>query len=422
MINRFSGIDLSKLLTIIGFLTLTFITVFNKHPLTFDEVLFPRNVLLMEKVGFGKEFLLEMHDQAPGPLYQFIHYPLKGITKLQPPGIRMVNLICLLAITWLTFKVGTRVDDEFQWSDSLKIILVPAIWTVTGLALTEIPAILFMMLSIYLFVQVDKYENARIRWILSVLCGVCLGLCILGRSPFLMLIFGYLSVLFFDKEKETVIRVFVVVSIGISMSLPVFVVWGGLVPPAQAITGAGGISIEHGVLGISYTAVTFLLISPGWFKLTKRQLIIFSGLFLLLLVSNLLFMKFRFGIAPLSVTMSKIISVAFVKDVYPYLVAPLFLIIAAVFSYLSILMFIENRHDKHFVFIAITAALLIATCFKITHLFASRYIAQAAPLFVLILFRSKQNAVDRRIASFANILAIGIGVMSLLTYANFTLQ
>lgn len=408
---------------IAGFMVLTFLTVFNSHPLTFDEVLFPRNVLLMEEVGFGKQFLLEMYDQAPGPLYQFIHYPLKYITNLEPPGIRVVNLVFLVGITVLVYKIGGLIYDDFKLSDSLRIIIVPTIWLITGLALTEIPAIFFMMLSIFFFLLADrKYNHSNLRWMFCILSGICLGFSILGRSPYLMLVIGYLVFLFYDRSLKNVLGILTIVLIGLAMSVPVFVVWGGLVPPAQVSTGEGGISIQHGILGIAYTAITFLIISPYWFKLKKSQLLIFSSIFVICLILNFFVLDPKIGIPALSVTISKIVSEQFATNVYPYVIAAFFITLSLFFAYLCLKTLVENRRDKYFVFVMITAALLIATCFKVTHLFSSRYVAQAAPLFILITYRSSNSVNNNRLILYLfYVLGMCIGIMSLLTYANFTL-
>src|SRR5436190_23907851 len=84
-----------------GLLLLSAAAIFNSNPFVFDEPLFPPNVVLMEKYGFGKRFLLEMVDQAPGPLYEFVHLPLKGITHLEPRAMRIVNLLLFFVVIGL---------------------------------------------------------------------------------------------------------------------------------------------------------------------------------------------------------------------------------------------------------------------------------------------------------------------------------
>src|SRR5688572_4178248 len=98
------------LLGLVAYISLVLITVYHKQPPLYDEPLFIPNVYLFEQYGLSKEFLLKLNEQAPGPLYQFIHYPLKGITHLQTPGIRLVNTALLGGMILLLTAIITRLN------------------------------------------------------------------------------------------------------------------------------------------------------------------------------------------------------------------------------------------------------------------------------------------------------------------------
>jgi len=129
-----------------GLLFLIGSTIYNKSPIIFDELNFVPNVELMDQLGFTKEFLVQMKNQAPGPLYQIIHVVLMPITHLKPPAIRIVNLVFLLLIILITSKIIKNTFSDLKYHHlflALNIIAVPVTWVISGLALTEIPAMFF---------------------------------------------------------------------------------------------------------------------------------------------------------------------------------------------------------------------------------------------------------------------------------------
>jgi hypothetical protein len=76
----------------------------------------------------------------------------------------------------------------------------------------------------------------------------------------------------------------------------------------------------------------------------------------------------------------------------------------------------QKRQDPLFVFFLVSGMLLLASNFKVTHLFSTRYVGQAAAFFVLVAADYDKSRYGRLIR-----LAIGmaIGFISLETYILF---
>ena len=113
-----------------GFLLIFFITLGHKQPPLFDEVLFIPNVYLFEQHGLSAAFLRNMNEQAPGPLYQFVHYPLKPLTHMTTPGIRLVNVFLLGLLILLLAKLFTvikQVSFNKALVFALTIVAVPMV-------------------------------------------------------------------------------------------------------------------------------------------------------------------------------------------------------------------------------------------------------------------------------------------------------
>ncbi len=407
---------------ITGYLLLLVITIIHRQPPLFDEPLLIPNVLLLDQYGLSREFFLNIDNQAPGPLYQFVHYALRPITHLQPPGIRLVNTFMLLMIIVLLAAIVRKTQLQRRikqnvWLPALHIMAVPMIWTVSGMALTEIPAMLFASLSIWLLQLAPDYTRKR-WWLgvgLSLLAGLSLGLAILGRSPFVVLVPSALLLLLQigGEVRKRRIIVSIYMTVALLCCMPVFVIWGGLVPPKQAIINEGGIVFWHGILAFAYGALIVLIVAPAWFTYNRLILLVLVLLYVILLPVNYYWLHYAY--APLSGVLGKIFPAA-VMQIYPYLISPFLLTIALYFLYCAFLQWMERRTEPFSLFILLSVLLMLATSFKVTHLFSSRYVAQTAPLFIIMLapyIRINRGQLIRLAAGMI------IGLLSLETYFLF---
>lgn len=398
---------------------LVLITVYHKQPPLYDEPLFIPNVYLFEQYGLSKEFLLKINEQAPGPLYQFIHYPLKGITHLQTPGIRLVNTGLLGGMILLLTAIITRlnkVDKKQAFLLALNMMAIPMVWNVSGMALTEIPAMFFATLSILFLLQALHNQNSSLplSLLLALLAGVATGLSILGRSPFLIMVPAAGALLtgnFQDRRRWALLAVYA--GTALAMCLPVFIIWKGLMPPQQAFTAAGGLSPQHGMLAFAYGALVTFILAPEWFIFNKRILLFMLAAYALLLLANLTVVRFKY--APLYFSLAKVLPIAFMR-LYPFIIVPVLAVIAAYFSVCSLVRAWQRRTDPFFLFLFLCAMLMLATNLKVMHLFSSRYAAQAAPFLVLLLLRYDKITYNKCLRAVAGMV---IGFLSLETYFHF---
>ena len=407
------------LLGVTGYVFLVLLTIYHKQPPLYDEPLFIPNVYLFEQYGLSKEFLLNINQQAPGPLYQFIHYPLRCITHLQTPGIRLVNTallgLMILVLTALITCIHTAGRKQ-AFILALTVMAVPMVWTVSGMALTEIPPMFFASLSILLlWFALQRQESALpVSLLMALLAGFALGMAILGRSPFLIMVpaAGALLINNFRSTGRWLLLI-IYCGVALAMCLPVFYIWKGLTPPQQAFTAAGGLDAEHGMLAFAYGALITFLLAPGWFYFRKRVIIYMLGGYAVLLLLNITLVRWEYG--PLSVAMEKILPAALMR-LYPFIMAPALAVVAIYFVICSAWRAWERRTEPFFLFLLAAAMLMLATSFKVTHLFSSRYVAQAAPFFVLLLLGYDKLTYSKVLRTVAGMV---IGLLSLETYFLF---
>lgn len=418
MLNR-----LNLILLIIGLLVLSAAAIFNKNPLLFDEVLFPRNVILMEKYGFGERFLVEMKDQAPGPLYQFVHLPLKPFTNLEAQNLRLVNLIifymvigCLVLIYHKAFH--RNLPDSFYLG--MHLVAIITVWQIAGLVLTEMPAIFFLSISFYIGTVILKLaEEGTNKQILlmSVLMGITGGLAILGRTPYLVMLPAFLVVIiylrYYQKKNFSAGAAFIPYAvIALAMIVPIFIIWGGLAPPLQPLVD-GAITPRQAFLSFAYAGVMGLFINPKWYRFNRIILYILIATFVLFLILNFLGAGVEYG--PMTVVFQKI----FGKDptllsLYRKSITALLMSAGAYFLICCFYHAKENLNNPKYLFAMMAALAILGSTAKISHQFSSRYVAQAAP-FLVILFANIDQEDRWKWARL--IVAMVMGLLSLNTYA-----
>lgn len=400
---------ISTLILYSGFVILIAITFLNGNPPLFDEVLFITNISLFEEYGLSKEFLLRMQDQAPGPLYQLIHYPVKLVAGINAPWFRLVNIAGLILITATIYLIHKLQANKKALNSAALIIAVPMIWQVSGMALTEIPAMLMSIISAFflIYTLTADIRHGYAKAALFVLSGLFLGLAILGRSTFLALFAVYLLLFLYYRNPLIILTV----AIAAAVSFPVFYIWGDLMPPAQQYIGSGGIRVWFGILAFAYMGVVMLIVAPRWFVVNKPALWTAGLFFLFFTVINYLFIESTY--APLSVFLSKFMGPN-LMTVYSYTISGALATLAFYFVLSSAFRLYTRRRDPVFVFFIGAALIMLATCFKISHLFSSRYVAQAVVFMLPIAYDYEDSHFTKPVRL---ILGMAIGFISLNTYA-----
>ena len=153
-----------------------------------------------------------------------------------------------------------------------------------------------------------------------------------------------------------------------------------------------------------------VLIAPRWFYINKKILGLLAVSYVIFLLMNLFLVRYEY--APLDRTLARVLPAAFMK-IYPLMISPLLATLSLYFIGCSAWQAWQKRQDPVFLFLLAAGMLILASSFKVTHLFSTRYVAQAAPFFVLI-FPGYDRPSLGRLLRF--IIAMAIGFFSLETY------
>jgi hypothetical protein len=346
-------------------------------PLIYDEAPYLKPVALLDQYGFSIKFLMEYPEPA-GLLHNVIHWFLAPLTGLQPPLVRLVNPILLvftIALTALTLKTIKASDPM---ASGLTFVGIPFTWVITGMALTELPAILLISLSIYLLVIAKQRMAAHLNLalVIALLGGASLGLAFLSRAMVLVVL-GALPCLLIDDWRRSLPIVIAFAAGSVVIVGPIVVLWQGLVPPHSAVpVAATTFSVYHLAFSFAYAAVVMLILAPRWFALDLR---IGTAIFAVILAVNALM-----GVVEISVMKSLVAQLpATVAAVAPRVCGSIMIALATLFVLSSVKNLYVHRSDAMWTFFAVSMLLLIASAGKIVHQYSSRYTAMASGLMIL---------------------------------------
>jgi hypothetical protein len=251
---------------IAGGLLLSLIATSPNH-LVYDE---SYHIGLAEKIlhqGLGQALVDPRNQSAAGPLFTAFHLVFAPITYLAAPATRWINFLLLLVVVALTALTRTRIMNNREpiGSGAIALLGVPFLWPATGMALTEIPALVFFcgfVLCIQHLCSPSQEKSSTreaVAW--AILAGICLGLAILGRQTYLITLPAFLVLFFLGPVKPRLLALSLL-STGV-VSGWLFFIWGGLVPPSQAKVNSG-LQPEHLLYSVAYVASATAFISPRW--------------------------------------------------------------------------------------------------------------------------------------------------------------
>jgi len=370
----------------------------------FDERIFVSNLPVIEQYGFSQQLFTEIRDQSPGPLYQIVHFLCKPLTQYNPLAMRILNYVFLWVIIAFICIIMRFHGIHSVFLKALLIITIPMTWPLAGMALSEIPALLFCCAAFVLFEYSLRLKDIIASYGCALFGGLCLGLSIIGRSPFLVLFIPF--VLFAKRDNWKKLAVFYV--FGSILPAIAFTIWHGLVP-ADVAGIQSGWNIWYGMLGISYLALVTLLIVPNWFLSSLRTYRLAGASFILFSLFNIFFFKISFF--PLHSTMLGIFGMQVIK--YISYICPVFFVIIGLFfirqGYNHV---IAHRSDTLFIFSVLASVLIVATTVKSSAQFSSRYVAQCIPFIIMYasFFEIKKYTL------YYHICGIAIGICSLVSY------
>ena len=263
---------------IAGLVILAIMTGTSPTKLAYDE---PYHIDLAKRVcasGWREALSSPDNLSATGPLYAAIQIAASPLTGFKAPAIRWVNFICLVLVIVTLAKTNQRESPHPNWSPAISIVAVPFLWPAAGMALTELPALEIFTFFVFALLQVLRIPDDKISvWSLGWAgCGLALGLSILGRQTYLVVL-PVVAALFLAAPRKWMFWLFCLV-VAVSSCGWLFILWGGLVPPSLHQATAG-LRLEYGVLSLSYVAAATLFLSPQWLKIKSVKVAMGAILF-----------------------------------------------------------------------------------------------------------------------------------------------
>jgi len=262
-------------------------------------------------------------------------------------------------------------------------------FTIGGMALTEMPALFFFSIAIYLLIK--NTSNHHCSYLQLIAAGCCISLAITGRQPYLLSLLA-VPVLFsaYKNINKCILQLTVVYIFSLALPCYVFFVWGGVVPVIEGQLyrdiAKAGVSYrpDFFVMCIGYYALGMFFIAPAYFiiQFSKKLLLTCLLFFLVIAVTNFLFRWVE--LVPLRMPMEKIFNspnrLAFVANL-----CGSFFIFASTYFLLCMFLHLHRKnYGKEMAFFSLTLLLTAAACIKITWGFSSRYAAQGIPSLVLL--------------------------------------
>lgn len=384
--------------------TALFILFISPSHFIYDESIFVNNITLLDKEGISSELLINLKDQAPGPLYQIVHKLFSPLTNLDPIRMRIMNYI--LYIISLILLSLSFIRKERRLITLIIISAIPSLFVIAGIALTEIPAIIMLVISLCSFKYlIEKDFAILLKYPFLILAGITLGLSIAGRTQFLLLIPSF--ILFFRHFDRTALLVYLISSSVIPGTL--FFHWQGLVPPSVSALNTG-YNVTYFFLAVSYLMIFILFIVPDLFKVSFNigPLLLFS---LILSLFNYYFNLIEF--APFKGVLSHLLQNTVYVNIYSF-IAPALLLSFLIISLKSLIKQVAfDSYDKWQSVFVIAIVLICFSCVKSAYQFSSRYIIQSFPFFYVVfspyMFLSKRQIV-------VSIIGLTIGFASLYSY------
>jgi hypothetical protein len=219
---------------------------------------------LVVKSGWRDALTSPENPSAAGPLYPAIHLGLFPITKLQAPAIRWVNFFCFIGIVLLLASYKPSVSLEKRLVSGLSLLAIPFLWPAVGMALTELPALLFFTSFVSLFlklIDLDDGLNPKLFGV-AFAAGCSLGMAILGRQTYLVIVPISLLMMLWLGKKWLAAIVCGITALVISGWL--FALWHGLAPQQYYQLTQSSVSFSYLLLSLSYAAVATLFLNPLW--------------------------------------------------------------------------------------------------------------------------------------------------------------
>jgi NO-binding membrane sensor protein with MHYT domain len=396
------------LLLLVAFLALIALVATSPPRFLYDEPYFANYISLLHRYGVTPTFLNSL-PAAPGPLCAFTQVVLEPLTQLQPVRMRFVNVLLLVMVAGMLAVWLRQQNCSDYVVAACSVLVAPMTWALAGMALSEMSAMMFVTLSLYLQLRgLTALERGRrvLGWFLA--SGISLGIAVWGRQPYLLL--SGVPVLLALLERRLRMPALIHVGVVMAFAVPLFIIWKGLVPPSNQWQ-QGGLLLTHGLISLGYTGICFLLLAPRLRWLPAKVLI---GLVVLTAAANA-----SLGTFAVYLVRSVVDRYLPAPAVFAYgkLCGSLFLSCGVAFLVLLLRFIWEGRQDLKL--ITCNAGLLcvaISPMF-VPHRWSTRYAAMSLPYLIL----SAQPWREWRLKTVMTAVAgCGVGFLSMFEYFSYS--
>ena len=285
--NFFNYSKAAKIINYFGLILLFIMICMSPHKLIYDESHHIAIAKSIESIGLINTLTNPPTISALGPLYSFIQLSLIDFTSLNAPWVRFINFSLFLFIIVLLILISKKLKLNSPELTALCIMAVPFLYPTVGMALTEIPALLFFTLFCFFFIELmarlpTSPPLSLVSW--AILAGLSLGVACLGRQTYLCALFAVGIIWKWDHKN--LLALFTVFISASAACCWLFWIWGGLTPPGLHI---GGISIKHGILSFAYLGFATFFICPEWFKIDRLIIKLLIIIFIIMLLFSFSF-------------------------------------------------------------------------------------------------------------------------------------
>ncbi len=388
---------------LVAFLGLVIMVATSPDSFLHDGPEYIKYVPLLRRHGLTEAFLDSLPGAA-GPLYAFVHLAFAPLTDLRPVGMRLVNVALLVVVAGILAAWLRQQNCRDYLVAAGSILIVPMTWVMAGLALTEMPAMVFATLSLYLLLNgVEALERERpvLRWFVA--SGTCLAVAMWGRQPYLLLAGVPVVMALLDRRLRIAALVFA--AIVVASAIPLIIAWEGLVPPADGADE--GLSLLHGTISLGYAGICFFLLVPRlqWFL---RKSFIVAAVILVALNTWLGIVVY----APVESLVGAVLS----QDgmaAYGLAGGSLMLVCGVAFLAWMLATTWRDRHDLKKVAINVSLLCIVLWPAFVANFYASRYTAMALPYLILAVQPWRRWGWA---TTAATLLGCGMGLVSLRGY------
>jgi hypothetical protein len=393
-----------------GILILITILLYSSHYQYVDEVVYKENIPLLHKYGWSDKFLWE-YIGPPGPTYAFLHALFEPITHLIPTRMRMVNMAMFGVLLYSLTAFFRQTNTPHHKESAFSILSAPITFMVACLAITEIPALTFLLLGYQMLLLALKNVHFWQKYALAIFSGILISLAIMGRQTYLVSLLT-LPILYLQEKKKSDIAVIALCLIfSLLFPLKVFSVWQNLVP-YQCLAANQEYVFAHGILGLGYSAIFVLCWNIDFFaKISRNHLPYFLGGIIFVFVINHFLGLVEF--LPAKILTERFFSPA-LQPTIAKMFGSLCILLSLYFLYSLFIKTLENRKNVYYLFALANYFVILATFFKISHMFGARYVFQAFPFLMYLVLQDKKFHAKNLVLKIVFLL---LGILFLWKYA-----